>query len=470
MNPTTPIISEKVSAQCGYARPRPLRAGAFGRRFLIGLAIGLVWLGPAWRNANFIWALAVWDAAMALIWLADWARLPAPGELTVTRAWNEALYQGERVTASLEVENASATPLLTAVEDDVPSQMREDTARFEMRLRPRSRERVVYSVLPKTRGDLRFGKAYLRVTSPLQFAERWLTADLEQTVRVYPRLPDAKRQAFYLIRGRQLELERRRILRVGLGREFDSLREFRAGDERRDICWTATARRAKLITKTYQAERSQSVYLMIDAGRLMRARIRPPHGTDEPVETKLDHAVSAALTLARVALSSGDMVGLIAYGRRLQTRLAPARGAAQLRRLLDHLALVESESPEANHARAAQALLEKRQRRSLVIWLTDMAETAGTPEVIEAAARLSPHHLVLFAAIAQPDLNLLAESRPDSAAEMYRHAAAVELTTRRELSLRRLRQQGAMAFELPPHRLATGLVNEYLLVKERRLL
>jgi hypothetical protein len=53
---------------------------------------------------------------------------------------------------------------------------------------------------------------------------------------------------------------------------------------------------------------------------------------------------------------------------------------------------------------------------------------------------------------------------------MYRYVAAQEVIQRRELLLRRLRQQGALALEFDPGKLATGLVNQYLQVKERSLL
>src|SRR2546425_12261689 len=77
-----------------------------------------------------------------------------------------------------------------------------------------------------------------------------------------------KPQTVYLIRSRQEELEKRLKRQRGLGREFESLREYRQGDDWRDICWTATARRRHLVTKVYQVERSQVVWLVIDAGRL----------------------------------------------------------------------------------------------------------------------------------------------------------------------------------------------------------
>ena len=52
----------------------------------------------------------------------------------------------------------------------------------------------------------------------------------------------------------------------------------------------------------------------------------------------------------------------------------------------------------------ADILMKRQSRRALVVWRTDLAETAATPEVIEGAGRLLPRHLVFFVALGQPDL------------------------------------------------------------------
>ena len=55
-----------------------------------------------------------------------------------------------------------------------------------------------------------------------------------------------------------------------MGREFESLRDYQRGDEVRNIAWPATARRGKLITREFTTERSQKVWIVLDAGRLSR--------------------------------------------------------------------------------------------------------------------------------------------------------------------------------------------------------
>ena len=55
-----------------------------------------------------------------------------------------------------------------------------------------------------------------------------------------------------------------------MGREFESLRDYAQGDELRNISWTATARRGRLVTRQFTVERSQQVWMVLDAGRLSR--------------------------------------------------------------------------------------------------------------------------------------------------------------------------------------------------------
>jgi uncharacterized protein (DUF58 family) len=83
---------------------------------------------------------------------------------------------------------------------------------------------------------------------------------------------------------------------------------------------------------------------------------------------------------------------------------------------------------------------------------------------------MASRHLVLMGIIGQPELRRLIASEPADANAMYRYTAALEVVQRRELLLRRLRQQGALTLEVDASRMSTALVNRYLEVKERSLL
>jgi uncharacterized protein (DUF58 family) len=308
---------------------------------------------------------------------------------------------------------------------------------------------------------------FVRYQSALRIAERWAVANAPQTVTVFPNLDEAKQHTLYLIRSRQVELEKRRRRQRGQGREFDSLREYREGDELRDISWTATARRHHLVTRVFQIERSQAVWIVLDAGRLLRARVAEPGRI--PI-SKLDYAANAALSLAQIAMHCGDRVGLLAYGRNIQQNLNAGRGPHQMRAIVEALAHIRGEAGEADHGRAVHTLLSEQKRRSLIVWITDFAETATTPEVLEFAMHMANRHLIVFAAIGQPDLSALAGATPETTENMYRHVAALEIADRRSALLGALRQRGVLVLELMPGMLASSLVNQYMDIKERGLL
>ncbi|MBV8205295.1 MAG: DUF58 domain-containing protein [Acidobacteria bacterium] len=440
------------------AESRKRFGGGFGPRFLFLLLLGLVWIVPAFRDRRFVYGMLAWDALLLLAWIADLASLPTPQQLLLARRWHAPLALRIEGRVLFAVENTSRSALSLKIVDDVPVSLRSTPAELAI-VAPPGESTAEYFVLPSSRGDAFCGFAFLRYQSGLRIAERWARADLRQQVRVYPNLNEAEQHSMYLMRSRQTEIEKRYLRIRGEGREFESLREYQDGDDLRDICWTATARRARAITKVYRMERSQPVWIVIDCGRLMRTRVGDI--------SKLDSAVNAALSVAQVAVFSGDRVGVMTYGREIRSVTPLGRGNAHLRQIIGQLAAGKEEAPEADHFRASNALMTRQRRRALVVWLTDFPETSMTPEVLQAATRLTRTHLLLLVAISQPDLRALAAEEPANEEAMFRIAAAQELVNRREKLLAALRDYGAVALEADWKTLSASVVNEYLNLKDQ---
>ena len=454
-----PLVPPRAHAAAAAARRLPY---AFGPRFFMLLAAGLIFVVPAWIDPRAIIALVVWNVLVLVLWMVDLRRVPAAGEIEVARGWTSSLAIGTPGRVTLEISNHAPRSIAVDVVDDVPASLREDLPRARLEVGGGGTGQVEYDVRPAERGDARLGSVALRVRTSWAIAERWLSAAAAQTVRVFPDLAGARRQSMFLLRSRQVALEKRRSRVVGLGRDFESLRDYQPGDESRDICWTVTARRGKPVTRVYQPERSQAVWILVDGGRLLRARTGD--------RTKLDDMVNAALGLADVALNAGDRVGLLTYGRRIHARLAPARGGQHLRSMVDALATMPAERAEADHAGAAAAVLAAQKQRALIVWLTEVAETAGVPDVIEGAARLTPRHVVLFGVTRPVEVSALAGEPPPTDEAMFRMLAAHEMLDRREVLLRGLRQRGVLVVEMDPGASAAMLIDQYLGVKERNLI
>lgn len=466
------MIASSLHPGCVLGECRRQGSIAFGLtdRAIGLLAFGLLFALPGFFDARLAFGMLLWDGLVIIAAVCDGLRLPVPNQISVERSWSNAPALDSETEIELSVLHRGRCVLDCKLVDDLPEALVATPATHTLRAFPGVRAVLRYRVEPRDRGDVEAGALFVRYSSVLGLVERWTRAPLEQTVRIYPALRQGREQQLFLARGRQIDLQLRRARQRGLGRDFESLREYLQGDDLRDVCWTATARRGQLITRHYQMERSQAVWIVLDAGRLMRTRIKADDMLpEEPGHSKLDYACSTAVSLAQLALYSGDKVGLLVYGRGVQQRLLPGRGAAHLRQIVEAVAMARVESSEADHLLATAVLNRLQPRRAMILWVTDLAETAMRPEVIDGASVLLHRHLLLFVAMAQPDVVAIAETRPKNVEQMFRASAAQELAARRELLLARLREQGALTLDLDPAKLTPAVLNQYLKVKERAM-
>ena len=255
--------------------PEPIRAACKPRgRFAFGLTPRTIWLLaaglllalPGFFRATWGYGMLVWDALVLLAAFLDGLRLPIAQQITIERSWSNAPALDSETEIQLAVDHSAETILECHLVDDLPDALVAVPATHFLRAFPRVRAALRYKIEPRERGDVRAGAVYIRYASPLGLVERWAMAPLEQPIRVYPALRQGDGQEIFLARGRQIDLQLRRARERGLGRDFESLREYLEGDDLRDVCWTATARRGQLITRRYQTERSQAVWIVLDGG------------------------------------------------------------------------------------------------------------------------------------------------------------------------------------------------------------
>jgi uncharacterized protein (DUF58 family) len=480
------LIPQPVTAKGRYLG-RAGRMLGFGLsvRALLLLVAGVLWAIPAFFHPHRLWMMLVWDGLIGLLVIIDLGNLPEPSVFELTRKFRHAPALGERTDIEYELVQRSTEIVTVTVTDDLHPALIAAPQSLTVVAYPRDATRTILECYPGRRGDFRLGKIYLRYHSALALVERWAICDAEQNVRVFPASErSGDKAAFFLMRARQIELQKRRLRLRGIGREFESLRDYQRGDELRNISWTATARRAKLITRQFTTERSQQVWIVLDAGRLSRTAFelrkeRPAAMGESEQEaneklrltvTQLDQATTAAAMLAQVIGSSGDKFALLSYGRKVQQQLLPGNGAVHLRLMIDLLSQVRSEAAEANHLQAASRLKNLQRRRGLVIWITEIAESAGRPEVVSAVAELVRRHLVLLVLLEHPELDALATQESKNAEEMFASTAAQEILERRRETIARLRQQGVLVVETTPADVGATAISKYLEVKAQGLL
>ena len=469
------LIPEPLTALAHPKGKRLGRALGFGltARTLLLLAAATLLSIPAFRHGRTPWLMFGVDALILLAAIFDAVSLPAPESFTLSRRFLHAPEVGRPVEVEITATKTAGGVHRLLLTDDLHQSLQALTPKpLHLVSYPNEPLPLVYVATPSRRGDISLGELYFRCRSVLGLAERWAVADLAQKIRVYPAGEAASESAsLYLMRARQIEMEKRRLRLLGLGREFEAMRDYQTGDEMRNISWTATARHNRLITQQYTTERSQQVWIVLDAGRLSRTAFElgaPKSPVDDgPVRlvTQLDQAASAAGLLARVVEQSGDKCALLTYGRGIQQQLLPASGALHLRRIVDALSQVHSESAEADHMLASMRLRQLQRRRGLVLWITEMTESAGRPEIVAAVTDLVRRHLVVLVLLQHPELEALAGNAPVKTRAMYASAAAQEMLERQRLTLAQLRAQGVLIVETSASSVAADAISRYLEVK-----
>jgi uncharacterized protein (DUF58 family) len=403
-------------------------------------------------------------AADALILLAAWletrrlrTRLPQ-----LTRRMPARFVHDAENRVTIEIHNPSSGHLSGQLRDAVPSELCVDHELLSFELPAHGEVELVYSARSSRRGLYTFGDLALRLDGPLGLGAVTATQPAAASVRVYPSPRGPVRYELALRRGALRSVGIRSTRALGGQGEFEQLREYVAGDALRDLDWKATAKRLRPVTRVHGQEQSQNVLLALDVGRLMSAPLEQ--------QSKLDHAIHAALLVAWVALRAGDRVGLVVFGRDVQRFVLPARGRAQYLRLLSSVYDLEASDDYVDFRALAQFIRTRVVRRSLVLLFSELLEESqAVPSAVELP-KLGTKHWLACVTLSDPALQRLAHGAVDSSDQAYMRAAATDLLAERAVIHARLTRAGIAVVEASAGELAVAAVNRYLAIKRQHRL
>jgi uncharacterized protein (DUF58 family) len=394
-------------------------------------------------------AAAVGDAVVAV----DPSRLPVERELPPVLVLRTA---GE---VRWTLRNPSDRTLRVSLADELAPSLRATTRRLRGTVPPGARLVGSATITPSRRGRFDVQDLVVRVDGPLGLGARQRTLHLPAVLRVHPVFASRAEAELRINRARILEVGLRSAKGRGGGTEFDQLREYGVDDEVRRIDWAATARAGKAMVRTYRAERNQTVLLLLDNGRVMAGRV-----ADVP---RVEHAMDALMCLTTVATRLGDRCGLVVFDREVRSVLPAHPGREQLGRVAEAIYALDPVLAESDYRGAFTQALARFRRRSLIVLFTDLVEQAVGESLLPALPLLVRHHLVVIAAVRDPDVTGWASRTPQDADEAYRAAAATAALVERDRTIARLRGLGAVVVDAPAGDLAPKLADTYLDLKAR---
>jgi uncharacterized protein (DUF58 family) len=446
-------VRDAARAALSFAPTRRLAALVAG--------LSLVWLASGTSVGAAVAVLA--SAAVALAALLDAALLPAPADLEVTRELPLTLGVGDVVEGRYVVESRWGRPLVASLHDAMPSAflhaVRE--AGDAERLPSRGTLAVPFQVEGRARGEVELGPIALRVRSPFGLVARVLRYPRGDRAVIAPSLAGVRRFRWLAVHERLAAAGVRDARRRGEGRSFARLRDYVVGDDPRRIDWKATAKRGHPITREFTVERSQTVYVLVDAGRSMTqlAGAFP----------RFEYALSSALVLADVAVRAGDRVGALVFDDRLRVLVPAQRGAGALQALRTSLVPVQPTLVEPDYSAAFRALALRQRKRALIVLLTDVIDGRTARSLLAHLSRGGSHHLAVVVALRNEAVLAAAElpSTGVSVQRVYASGAAEELLAERATALQRMRDAGVVVLDVAPDAMAAAIVSQYLELKAR---
>ena len=317
------------------------------------------------------------------------------------------------------------------------------------------------TLLPRRRGRHLLPAPAVRVEG--RFGLGWVQhrAGEDSEVVVYPDLPAAHRLVAAVRQGRFRDPGVLTRGPLGLGTDFESIRDYLPDDDIRQVNWRATGRAGRPMSNQYRVEQDRAVICCLDTGRLMAAPVsagRAGPGPGGVSLTRLDAALDAAVAVALVADEIGDQAGAIAFDHAVRKRLAPRRRGG--RAVIDAIFDLEPSSADSDYELAFRTL--GGGKRALVMVFTDLLDEGAARTLVEAVPVLARRHHVVVASVRDPDLDSAVNTPPTTIRQVLEASVVVEALDARRRVGAQLTRAGAEVLEAPPDRLAAACVGAYL--------
>ena len=414
--------------------PTPLTAALLA---VIAVAIALV---------GALAALAALALAVAVVVDARAVRRPP----AVARELPRVLSRG--VPAVLQVAARAPSAVTVTIRQAAPP---------DLELAPREGGGSLAATLTaRRRGRHELPAVGTRSVGPLRLASWHHRPGEPAVVSVYPDLVAARRLVLSVRRGQFREQGVSARGPLGLGTDFELVRDYLPDDDVRQVNWRATARLGRPMSNQYRVEQDRDLVLLVDAGRLAAAALPIEADEARPRGTVLDATLDAVAAVALVADEVGDRCGAVAFDDEVRAAIRPGRaqGAAVVRALFD----LQPRPVDSDYELAFRRV--EGAKRAFVLVLADLLEEAAARPLVEAMPVLTRRHAVVVASPADP---ALAARAPAGEGELAQAAVAVEVQAARTRAAALVRAAGAEVVEAPSERLARACVTAYLRAKAR---
>lgn len=167
----------------------------------------------------------------------------------------------------------------------------------------------------------------------------------------------------------------------GRGMSFSEVREYRPGDDVRDIDWNVTARSHRAHVKVYEEERELTMMLLVD--------VSPSRMFGSEELTKKNLTTEIAATLAFSAAKNNDKVGCILFSDHIEKFIPPKKGRSHILMIIRELVSFTPSGHNTNISEALRFLVGVNKKRTTTFLLSDLINSAEDMPKLEDALKIA---------------------------------------------------------------------------------
>ncbi len=319
-----------------------------------------------------------------------------------------------------------------------------------------------YSLRPVKRGEYVFGNLHIYAMTRLGLAKRRYSFDKSAMVKVYPSFIQMKKYDFLAIDNKLTQIGLKKIRRIGHTMEFEQIKEYVLGDDVRTINWKATAKHGNLMINQFQDEKSQPIYSLIDASRVMKMPFNEL--------SLLDYAVNSTLAFSNIALKKQDKVGMLSFSNTVNDFLPDSGKKTYINNISETLYNVKTQFLDSDFGLLYAHVKRQITHRSLLLLYTNFEHISSLKRQLPYLQALAKKHLLVVIFFENTELDNLITKKAKDLQTIYDQTIAQQFAYDKKVMVKELQKHGIQTVLTAPEDLTVNTINKYLEIKARGLL
>ncbi len=346
--------------------------------------------------------------------------------------------------------------------DEIPIQFQKRDFLKKCILSPQQAFDFEYLLRPVSRGEYHFGSLHIYASSKIGLIKRRYSFDKAAMVKVYPSFIQMKKYDFLAIDNRLTQFGLKKIRRIGHTMEFEQIKEYVQGDDIRTVNWKATAKHGNLMVNQYQDEKSQPIYAIIDASRVMKMPFKEL--------SLLDYAINSTLAFSNIALKKHDKVGMLTFSNTIQNFLPSSGKKTHIHTISETLYNIKTNFLDADFGMLYAHTKRQITQRSLLLLFTNFEHISALKRQLPYLQALAKKHLLVVIFFENTELHALINTKAENLETIYDQTIAQQFAYDKKVMATTLQKHGIQTILTSPEDLTVNTINKYLEIKARGLL